>query len=652
MYCLLICSALIISGFADPISFEPIDDATGLMFERIASLRHVSEERFLFVKTLDYSPLLHELKSIADFLRDDVRNNATECPLVKLIKPGKPRATINRISKDLSLLTQLDATFYKLDLDNSISNEVTNDVVFDYVDYRQQDADYANTHNPPHWSEVSVMDVRALMRGGSTNRGKVLAAVSTANVTDNFSKYITCMDGNRTEDNNCMYLNDMHKMMSRKLADATAFANTLDRFIKQTRRNKLNNTNNVFDDTTLLHEMRQLIRMLASQNLSWAVDFERSINAHFDLSQAYKLHLFADGNIVVLCIAMPLMKRVTSIYSLYRIATVPFCRGTMCLMMLPSASHIAVTNTRNYYTTVPDNYRTLCKEFTGYDEFLCPASERIATLNSGVCEIEMFMGRYAQDIDALCDVRVADNGAKQVLLDMLVHSRKWLYAFARNANVSYVCGDTYQEFVTAVSPGVGLVVVQPLQSCSVRVNQGALMFTANTENYVTASTSYWPSRRFDYNKYVDASLLSQTSTPFADAVKNLSLTQLRTLRSRFYIRDYTAAPKNFFSPRNDVHAPQIVDKSIDLIYVIIIVLVVGIVSVISGVGLCVFKRHRNNLRNVPFAVSFKNEELQPIITIGSDTHNNVHIKVPNNSVHTTSLGMFPMEIKQINNKIM
>ncbi|AJD09285.1 envelope protein [Condylorrhiza vestigialis mutiple nucleopolyhedrovirus] len=650
MYCLLICSVLITSSFADPISFEPIDDATGLMFEHVASLRHVSDERFLFVKTLDYSPLLHELKSIANFLRDDVRNNATECPLLKLIKPKKPRAIMNRISEDLSLLTQLDATFYNLDY-NSMSNEETNDVVFfDYVDHRQQDADYADTYNPPHWSEVSVMDVRALMRSGSTNCGKILDAVSTVNVTDNFLKYI--MDGNRTEDNNCMYLNDMYKMINRKLANATAFANTLDKFIKQTRRNKLNNTNNVFDDNALLHEMRQLIRMLNSQNLSWVVDFERIMNAHFDLSQAYKLHLFANGNIVVLCIAMPLMKRVTSTYGLYRIATVPFCRGTICLMMVPSTSHIAIAKTRNYYTTVPDNYRTVCKEFTGYDEFLCPASERFDTLNSGVCEIEMFMGRYAQDIDALCNVRVADNNGKQVLLDMLVNNRKWLYAFARNATVSYVCKDTLQEFATTVSPGVGLVVVQPLQLCSVSVNQGALMFTANTKQYVTSSTSYWPSRRFDYNKYVDASLLSQTSTPFADAVKNLSLTQLRTLRSRFYIRDYTAAPKNTFALRNNVHAPQIVDKNVDLTYsIIIIVLVAGIVGIVSSVGYCVYKRHRNNQKNVPFAVSFKNEDLQPIITIDSDTHNNVHIKVPNNTVHTTSMGMFPMEIKQINNKI-
>jgi hypothetical protein len=655
MYCLLICSALFISGAAaaaDPISFEPIDDATGLMFERVASLRHVSDERFLFVKAFDYSPLLRELKNILDFLRDEIRNNVTECSLVKFVKPGKPRSTLIRINNDLASLPQLDEKFYELDTDNSMSNDVINDVVFDYSDNRQQDAEYADTHNPPHWSEVSVTDVRALMRGSSTSRGKVLNAVSTGTVTDNFSKYIACLDGNKTEDNKCICLKDIHNMISHKIADASAFATTLDRFIKQTHRNKLNITNKVFDDTALLHEMRQLIRMLNSQNLNWAVNFERSMNAHFDLSQAYKLHLFADGNIVVLCIAMPLMRSVTPIYNLYRVVTVPFCRGTMCLLIVPSASHIAVTNTRNYYTEVPENYHTVCKEFTGYDEFLCPVSERIATINSSMCEIEMFMGRYAQDIDALCDIRVADNGAKQVLLDMLVVDRKWLYSFESNTTVSYVCGDTNDEFITVVPPGVGLMVAQPSQTCSVRINRGEIMFSVNTNYYITASTSYWPSRRFDYNKYVDASLLSQTSTQFVDAIKDLSITQLRVLRSRFHIRDYTVPPKFFFSPRNDV-VSQVVDESYDLTIVIIIVLVIGVLSTMSGVGFyyCVFKRHCANHRVASLAVSFKNDEVQPIVSIRSDTHNNASIKVPN-TVQTTSLGMFPMEIKQINNKIM
>nr|ABQ12356.1 F protein [Antheraea pernyi nucleopolyhedrovirus] len=652
MFELIICAALVGAGFADPLSFEPIDDASGLVFERLAALRHVSDERFVFIKTVDFDPLLQELSKIIEFLQDP-HNDATACPLVKAVKPKKPRAIAARIAKHLSSLTQLDPNFVSYEFDNTDPkiNEVITDVVqFDYVDSRQQDADFDEAHSHAHWSDVNAADARALLRGAAANRAALLPAVTTANVTEKYLDFVMCINGNRSSDNECLYLVEMHKMMAHKLADAVVFADALDRFVKQTRRNKLNATNGLFDDTALLQEMRQLVKALARQNLSWAVDFARPINKQFDLSQAYRLHLYANKNEMVLCVAMPLMRVPTPVFSLYRVATVPFCRGTMCLMMVPSTSHIAVTDTRNYYAPVPADFNTLCKQFTGYDEFLCPASPRIATADSGVCEIEMFMGRYVANIDSLCDVRVADNG-KQLLLDPLVTDRKWLYSFARNVSVGYVCGDKLQEWETVVPPGVGLVVAQPLQTCSARVIDYPLFFNVDSTFYAMPSRSYWPRKRFNYNNYVDAALLNQTSTPFADAVTDLSLAQLKTLRSRFHIRDYTASPKLFFSPRRDVQAPEpVYDTNTGAVLIFVLIGGGGVLCLIAAC--CAAKRYCRRKRAGSVAVMFRNDERQPIITIANDMRG-LHIAVPNNNAppQYKKAMLFPMEIKQLNNKI-
>ncbi|AHD25615.1 fusion protein [Choristoneura murinana nucleopolyhedrovirus] len=654
MACVLAC-IIVLFGCVNAtslINFEPIDDSAGLMFERIGALRHVTERRFLFVQTIDYDPLLQELTKISDFVRD-TRNNATGCPIIKLVKPGKPHATSNRINKHLASLTQINSDFvsYTVNSADPTNNEV--DIEFDYVDTRQQDTIFADAHNPPHWSTVGAADIKALLAAPPPrHHAKVLPPISTANVTDKYLEYEACMDGNRSAENECVYLTEMHNVMSRKLADAASFAYTLDRLIKQTRRNKLNTTNNVLDDGALLREMRQLIKGLAAHNLSWVVNFEREMNARFDLSQAYKLHLYADKNTVVLCIAMPLVDTAALQYSLYRVATVPFCRGTMCLMMVPAASHVAVTDTRNFYTQVPVEFTTRCKQFSGYNEFLCPASPRVATFNSGVCEIEMFMGRFANNIDSLCDVRVADNNAKQVLLGILVNNRKWIYAFSSSATINYSCDGHYAAVVN-VPAGVGVVTAQPLLTCSVRVNRNALVFNVDTRSYATDSRSYWPRRRFDYNNYVDASLLMQTSTPFANAVADLSVQQLKTLRSRFYIRDYTTPPNRFFSPRrNDVNAPELpVQNEHNIVVLVSVLLGVGAFSVLCVIGAyCAFKRHFMHKR-CSVVVSFSNDDHQPMVAISNSARAGVHIDVPqNNAPKYEKAFLFPMEIERTNNK--
>ncbi|AAP29812.3 fusion protein [Choristoneura fumiferana multiple nucleopolyhedrovirus] len=653
MACLLACIIVLFGcvSATNLISFEPIDDSAGLVFERVGALRHVTEQRFLFVQTIDYDPLLQELTKISDFVRD-TRDNATGCPLLKLIKPGKPRATIFRINKHLASLTQINNEFvsYALNSADPINNEV--EIEFDYVDTRQQDTAFADAHNPPHWSTVGAADIKALLAAPPPrDHAKVLPRISTANVTDKYLEYEACMDANRSAENECLYLTEMHNAMSRKLTDAASFAYTLDRLIKQTRRNKLNTTNNVLDDGALLREMRQLIKVLAARNLSWVVNFEREMNARFDLSQAYKLHLYANKNTRVLCIAMPLVDTTALQYNLYRVGTGPFFRGTMCLMMVPAASHVAVTDTRNFYTQVPVEFTTQCQHFSGYNEFLCPASPRVATFNSGVCEIEMFMGRHANNFDSLCDVRVADNNAKQVLLGILVNNRKWIYAFSSSATINYSC-DGHYDAVVNVPAGVGVITAQSLLICSVRVNRGALVFNVDTRSYVTDSRSYWPRHRFNYNDYVDASLLMQTSTPFANAVADLSVQQLQTLRSRFYIRDYTAPPKSFFSPRrNDVDSPELpVPNEHNIIDLVSVLVGMGAVSVLCAIGAyCAFKRHRMHKR-CSVVVSFSNDDHQPMVAISNSARANIHLP-QNNAPKYEKAFLFPMEIERTNNKL-
>ncbi|AGR57168.1 F-protein [Choristoneura rosaceana nucleopolyhedrovirus] len=671
MACVLACIVVLFNcAYATSlINFEPIDDSAGLMFERIGVLRHVTEQRFLFVQTIDYDPLLQELTKILNFARD-TRNNATDCSLVKPIKPSKPSGTIARINKYLSSLTQLNNEYvrYTLNSEDRQNNEVYYDINIEYVDAPQTDT--VDAHNPPHWSKVSAADVKAVLAAPSRKHVKMLTPILTADnvTTHKYLKYEECMNKNRCAANECLYLKEMHSIMNSRFIE-NYYVNTLDRLIKQTGRNKLNATNYVLDDKFLLHEMQKLEKNLTAHNLSWAVDFKRERNARFDLSQAYKLHLYANKNMVVLCIAMPLVDTAALKYSLYKVATVPFCRGSMCLMMVPAANYVAVTNTRNFYTYVPADFTTRCKRFTGYDdllcpaadsttrcerftsydEFLCPASRRVATLDSGLCEIEMFMGRYANDIDSLCNVRIADNNAKQVLLGVLVNNRKWIYAFSNNATVNYSCNGHY-DAVLNVPAGVGLVTAQSQLICSVSVNRDAVTFNVDTRSNVTNTRSYWPKNCFNYNNYVNASLLS---TPLTDAVTDLSVQQLKKLRSRFYIRDYTAPPNSYFSPRrNDVgaHEPPTQNK-VNVVVLVSVLMATGAFSALCVLGVyCACKRYCMHKR-CSVVVSFTNDDYQPMVAISNSARANLNIDMPQNNVSKYEKALlFPMEIHRTNNK--
>lgn len=653
MGCTLICFIALLgcTTAAASINFEPVDDASGLLFERIGAMRHVTDQRFVFVRTIDYQPLLEELTKIYEFVRD---NEPGDCSILKKIKPSRPMGTLSRIAKQLASLTQINSNFVSYAA-NSNNNDVYAEPL-DFVDYEDTRAPQniidVNTKNkPPRWSLLSAGDVRELLTADASDRVKLLPAMSTSNVTTKYLEYEACMDDNRSVKNKCLYLADMHTAMDLKLTDAASFANTLNRLIKQTYRNKLNNINFVLNDDVLLQEMHQLIRTLEKQNLSWVVNFERNANAQFDLSQAYKLHLYANKNTVILCVAMPLLDTAALQYNLYRVATVPFCRGTLCLMMVPATKYVAVTDTRNFYTQVSDDFQLKCQQFTGYDEFLCPASPRVATVDSGVCEIEMFMGRYVKDIDVLCDVRVASNDAKQVLLNTIVDKRKWLYQFSSSATVNYWCNEHDYTYATIIVPaGVGVLTALPSVTCSVTVNKNALTFNVDTRSYATVSTLYWPQRRFTFNNYVNASLLSQTSSQFADSVTNLSVQQLKTLRSRFHIQDYTQPPEVYFSQRINVPDTKPAQNNANAVVLISVLVSVGVFSAFCVIGAyCLLKRHCVRRRG-SVVVSFTNDDRQPMVAISNRARADVHINVPqNNSLPKYEKAfLFPMKIKSVN----
>lgn len=82
MGCTLICFIALLgcTTAAASINFEPVDDASGLLFERIGAMRHVTDQRFVFVRTIDYQPLLEELTKIYEFVRD---NEPGDCSILK-----------------------------------------------------------------------------------------------------------------------------------------------------------------------------------------------------------------------------------------------------------------------------------------------------------------------------------------------------------------------------------------------------------------------------------------------------------------------------------------------------------------------------------------------------------------------------------------
>lgn len=94
----------------------------------------------------------------------------------------------------------------------------------------------------------------------------------------------------------------------------------------------------------------------------------------------------------------------------------------------------------------------------GYNEFLCFEIELIVIMNLKVCEIEMFMGWYSDDVDNMCDIRVVNYNFKKVYVNILIDYWKWLYIFLNMiVFVYYYCYDVFVEVDIKVLFGVGVM---------------------------------------------------------------------------------------------------------------------------------------------------------------------------------------------------
>lgn len=610
----------------DRITFTPIEDSAGLVFERMYGLRHHTDERFVFVKKFNFASVLQELNNIKSKI-ELYEAQVSTCKNVRQIKQNRSSNIKTRIEKQLQFLTPLNKNFITYSVENSISsNEVLDNIDLEYDD--GVDFDVYDEYEPSsHWSNMTVSDAKALLQNPPKNRVMFLDTVTTNNVSSKYEEYIDCIVSNRTVENECMFLANMMNVLNDKLDDAAALAKMLKRIVKQTRKNKLNISNTVIDDDTLLTEMKKLVQILYNQNRMWVVDFNRDMNSHFDLSQAYKLHLYVDLNTVIMFITMPLLKSTTVPFNLYRAMTLPFCRGTMCLLIISGNEYFGITDSKNYYVPVSDNFRQDCQEFTGYNEFLCPETEPIATMNSKVCEIEMFMGRYRDVVYGMCDIRVANYNPKKAYVNTLVDYRKWLYIFPNtNVSVHYYCKDALVQVNTKVLPGVGVMFSTMEQTCSIGITHDVTI-TVDSRFYVSHSTTYWPKKKFNFNNYIDQNMLLEkaTTASFIQTVDNFTRPVLLQLFNKFHIEDYTSASQHSFHQSKIYTNSATPDEdSQDDSYttvVIIIAIVAATFLLFCSLSLflfCCIKKRCHQSNNV--TVQYKNND--EFVTICNNLENN------------------------------
>ncbi|AGA16177.1 f protein [Thysanoplusia orichalcea nucleopolyhedrovirus] len=642
---LVVCALISLSSAAtDRITFTPIEDNSGLAFERMYRLRHYADDRFVFVKKFDFYPVLQELENVK-FNIKFYEAQVLTCKNVKKIKPDRSSTIKSRIERQMQNLKQLNNNLITYSVDNNmLSNDVLESIKFEYkdsIEFAAYDDDDSSSGGgggdiaeQGHWSNLTVSDAQNLLRNPPKDRVAFLDTVTTSYVNTKYENYTKCLINNRTAENECMFLNDMMNMLNNKLDDAAALAKMLELITKQAHRNKLNTSNSNVNDAILLTEMKKLSQALNNQNRAWVVDFNKDMDDRFDLSQVYKLHLYLENNVVIMFITMPLLNSSTVPFNLYRVVTIPFCRGKMCLFMVSNHEYFAITDSKNYYVNVPDNFKHVCKEFTGYDEVLCPESNSLATINSHVCEIEMFMGRYSNNIDDVCDIRVANYDPKKTYFNTVIDYRKWLYMFPNSTTaVYYYCNDVIVNGVAKIQPGVGFMTSVISQTCSVQMSKDDII-TVASRLYSTPSTTYWPSKKFNFNNYIDQSLLKKASTSFIPTLNNFTRAALLQVRHKFHVREYTSStPHHFFYPSkiyiNTASEEKIQDSSnTTIIIVSIIIVALVFLGFVIFLYFCVKKRC-NQFNNVVVQYRHNNDFVTIHNTLNEES-NVMHIDLPHN----------------------
>jgi Baculovirus F protein len=563
-----------VSAAASPVKLQyaSVDDSSGLLFERLYAMRHVTTDRFVFIQQIDYLDMLQDLQNMHIMIKNH------EGDMIDCGHAGYQQYLdfitykIETFNKYLSALQSLDTTYVRYAWDSMITNNEVIDINgSDYESDEPFDAK-RNVFSNPEWGNLNAKTAKLLL----SSRNDFVQRYAVKNTsTSNFSLK------SKPYKTSCEYINNIIVMYTQVIPNVTDILSDLQALLISIRQNKLKN--NIFSEDFVFQEMKRLRGTLKKYGRAWVTDNKTdSKNGHFNLAESYRLHVYVRNYSVTLYVLMPLLNENSITYNIYKVMTVPFCRGKSCLFMIPTNEYIAVSESKNYYVPLQDDYKETCSLFAGYDEYLCPEIENVPTLNSNICEIEMFMGRYSH-VMTMCDLRLGGTLANnKYYIILLVDFHKWMYVFVKTLNVSYFCNalDIAHGIIT-VPAGVGILSAQHGDVCSIRLD-GKDTISSDTRFYVTESTTYWPKKIFNYNDYFNQYVLGNASLKNLKKLSTFNRSSLLTLNRNFKVNDLQEVNSYFvpiYSNSNEVVNINDDDKpqpdSSKLVY-----LIIGILSII------------------------------------------------------------------------
>ncbi|UZE89796.1 EFP [Parapoynx stagnalis nucleopolyhedrovirus] len=553
--------------------YASVDDSTGLLFEHLYNMRHVTTDRFVFIQQIDYFNMLQELQSLHSNIVDH-KADISECGhLIYQQYLDVITHKIDTFNNYLSVLQTLDTTYVRYTLDDKV-------IDMNVLDYKSDELieTERSTLSNPEWSKLNAKTAKLLL----SSRSDLVKRYSYKNT----SSLHTLMKPIKTA---CDYIDNLILMFSLVFKNVTEKLSDLQALLVSLRYNKLKS--NIFSEDFLLQEMKRQRGILKKHGRAWVTDHKTAIkNKHFKLAEAYRLYVYVKKYTVTLYIVMPLLNETSTTFNIYKVMTVPFCRGKSCLFMIPNNEYIAVSESKNYYVSFKDDYKKTCSVFTGYDEYLCPEIETVPTINSNICEIEMYMGRYS-NVMTLCDLRLGSILSDTQYTIPLVDHEKWLYMFVKKLNISYFCNrfGVINGMITVPS-GVGIFSAKEGDVCSIRLDVKTSL-SSNTTYYNIESTTYWPKKKFNYNNYFDQYMLGNASANTLKRLNSFDRAALLTLKSKFDVNNFQTVP-TYFVPANlnvavnEADITSIYDQ-VETDNSKIIYLTVGILSAVILIGACI-----------------------------------------------------------------
>jgi hypothetical protein len=545
-----------------------LDDTVGLLYEPMGTLKrqHVTgsgdNKRIVFVKRFDFHNVLHQLKTIYTGIMK-YQDEYVLCDYtVSSVNLNRINQLVERINECLATLPPIHNEFIRYtwdddDIINNNKNKNNNDVIdiesdeyfddyYEITDKRRRRLDdNATIVNRQNWNEpLNVHTAKQILatttptiRGDNAQQKNdtiVFLPEFTANEWRNtFTDYNRCLVNRRTLNNTCRFAVKMMSSLTTNIQYAYKYIMMLEKLKQQWLLNKLPRNQQHLSNLTeqiILGEMAK--QMNEKNNRIWMTN-----NNNFSRRRLlYKLHLFFDKNYAaVMFITVPPMNvnnGNSTLYNLYRVVSIPFCRGKICLIIIPSHEYVAISINRNYFMFVVNIQQmdTICFNACiddGYPCYICPnnttiGSDRpLATINSRVCEVELYMGRAPTSIEQLisvCDIRIANVIIKEAYV-LPIASFKWLYlSLSKEKKINVKC----RAFT-------------PLISIALSYRSGILQCINNTINSTTITTTTTTTttiyqHRFSYTDYFNSSLLIHIDNPLSfQKLTSLNRSTLLTL---------------------------------------------------------------------------------------------------------------------------